>query len=290
MRAKWWWLVVGAVLVVVVMLTVDRSTTLTSRPAVSGDRRIVSLSPALTETLFAIGAGPELVGVSEYCDSPPEAKERVRTGTSITPNYEAIVRAQPTLIVTEAVVNAPAVNLDRLARTVALPWLSLQEVVLSTRRLGSLVGREEQAMALAQRFDTRLNVSVGPDAPRVLLVLGYGSDKLDEVWFIRRNSIHGAALRAAGGRNAVERDVAGQPRLSLEQVVALDPDVVIVLLNKGGVSESTVAERWRSITPLTAVKQGRVAVLRAPEAFANGPRILRLADRLEAKLEALPTP
>lgn len=289
MRAKWWWLVAGVLVVtaIAVFATLDRAANVELRPAASGETRIVSLSPALTETLFAIGASAELVGVSDYCDYPAQAERLVRAGTSITPNYETIVRLQPTLIVTEAMVNARSAELRRLARTVALPWLSLQDVVAGTRQLGELVGRTAEAGALARKLDARLNVPAPPTAPRVLLVLGYGSDKLDEIWFIRRNSLHGAALRAAGARNAVERDVAGQPRLSLEQVVALDPEAVIVLLNEGGASESVVSERWHAITPLTAVKRRRIAVLRAPEAFSNGPRILRLADRLEARLEAL---
>jgi ABC-type Fe3+-hydroxamate transport system substrate-binding protein len=117
-------------------------------------------------------------------------------------------------------------------------------------------------------------------------VLGYGGDTLDQVWFIRPNSIHGAALRAAGAENAVAHDVKGQPRLSLERVIQLDPDAVIVLLNNEAAPAARIEEQWRRLTSLTAVKQGRVAALVAPEAFANGPRILALVDRLSARLKA----
>lgn len=251
--------------------------------------RIVSLSPALTETLFAIGAGARVVGVSDYCDYPPEALERAKVGTSITPRYEAIVSLAPSLIITEAVVNARPQELERLAPTVDIPWLSLADVVAGTRKLGTLTGREQSANALADRLWSRLSVEPPPGAPRVLLVLGYGGGKLDEVWFIRRNSIHGAALRAAGGRNAIDRDIDGQPRLSLERVVAIDPDVIIVLTN-GKTPTGEIMASWKQITPLSAVKHGRVAAIDAPEAFANGPRILKLADRLEARLEALWSP
>lgn len=259
-----------------------------SAPLEPSGERIVSLSPALTETLFAIGAGDRVVGVSDYCNYPEAAQERPRTGTSITPRYETIVSLGPSAIVTEAVVNARPQELRRLAPTVELPWLTLGDVVAGTRRLGELTGRVEAANALADQLSTRLSAVPPAGAPRVLLVLGYGADTLDQVWFIRPNSIHGAALRAAGGRNAVAHDVAGQPRLSLERVVELDPDAVIVLLNSEAAPAKRIEQQWQRLSTLAAVKRGRVATLVAPEAFANGPRILALVDRLSTRLKAWP--
>ena len=84
-----------------------------------------------------------------------------------------------------------------------LPWLSLTDVIESTRELGRLTGRAKEADDLAARLGERLTVAPPVNAPRVLLVIGYRPGKLDEVWFIRDNSLHGAALQAAGARNAV---------------------------------------------------------------------------------------
>ncbi len=258
--------------------------------APQGQARIVSLSPALTETLFAIGAGDRVVGVSDYCRYPQGVEKLAKAGTSITPNYEAIVSLAPTLIVTEAAVNSRPQSLERLAPTATLPWLTLNDVVDSTRKLGKLTGQVEAAEARASALSRRLSVEPPNDAPRVLLVLGYQGERLDEVWFIRRNSVHRAALRAAGGRNAVAKDVWGQPRLSLEQVIALDPDMVIVLLNDSDQQTERVARQWQQIEPLTAVRRGKLRVVVAPEAFSNGPRILKLADRLQAAIDSMERP
>jgi iron complex transport system substrate-binding protein len=284
---RWWWIALGAALVLALVgvgLSRQRQATTAGSPAAA---RIVSLSPALTETLFAIGAGDQVVGVSDYCNYPPAAKNRIRAGSSITPRYETIVSLAPTVIVTEDVVNARPERLERLAPTLELPWLSLKSVVSGTRKLGALTGRVAAADALADRLWARLHREPPPKAPRVLLVLGYGGDKLDDVWFIRRNSIHGAALAAAGGQNAVARDVDGQPRLSLEQVVALDPDVVIILLSGEQASVERVEAQWKRLEPLSAVRGGRVSAIVAPEAFANGPRILELSSKIEARLKVL---
>jgi iron complex transport system substrate-binding protein len=248
--------------------------------------RIVSLAPAITETLFEIGAFPNVVGVSRFCSYPPEVERLPRVGTSITPSYERLAELDPTLIVSERNVSAKARELAALGPTRLLPWLTLDEISSSIRELGRLTGREQAADALAARLRARLAVGAPELGPRVLLVLGYAPGKLDEVYFIRRNSLHGAALHAAGGRNAVERDVTGVPRLDLSSVVAIDPDIVIVLSVKKAAAEQLRAD-WSRLSVLSAVKNSRVSAIEAPEAYANGPRILGLVDRLQAEIARL---
>ena len=263
-----------------------------ARAATDAGERIVSLAPAVTETLHAIGAFDRVVGVSDYCRYPPEVAKLPRLGTSITPNYEAIARIDPTLIVSEANASARRKELAALARTELLPWLALEEIVESTRRLGQLVGREREANALADRLKARLSVPEPATGPRVLLVIGYQPGKLDEVWFIRRNSLHGAMLRAAGGRNAVTRDVMGLPRMSLAQLIEIDPDATVILpppTLPRGPGERLIAD-WKKLDLLSAVKNDRVRVLDAPDALTNGPRVLELTDQLAALLASLNGP
>lgn len=255
----------------------------------SGARRVVSLSPAITETLFAIGAGSQLVGVSDYCNYPEEAKKLPRTGTALTPNYEAIVRLAPTLIVCEAAASTPRRELGALGVTKFVPWLSLEDIVAGTRLLGALTSRQEAANTLAEKLWSGLAVAENPNGPRVLVVLGEGAAKLSEIYFIKRNSIHGAALRAAGARNAVANDVPGVPRLSIEELIRLDPDAIIVLVapTPDRPADEQILHDYRALEPLTASKNNRITVLASDEAFANGPRILTLADHLKQKLSAL---
>jgi ABC-type Fe3+-hydroxamate transport system substrate-binding protein len=254
-----------------------------------GKRRLVSLSPAITETLFAIGAGPELVGVSDYCNYPEAAKKLPRTGTALTPSYEAIVRLSPSMILCEAAASTPKRELSALGVTKFLPWLSLEDIVASTRLLGALTTHPAGADVLATKLWEGLAVAEAPNGPRVLVVLGEGTGKLSEIYFIKKNSIHGAALRAAGARNAVAEDVPGVPRLSIEELLRLDPDAIIVLVapTPDGPSEAQVVHDYEALEPLTAVKNKRVSVLQSAEAFANGPRILTLAEHLRQEVSRL---
>jgi ABC-type Fe3+-hydroxamate transport system substrate-binding protein len=258
-----------------------------------GARRVVSLSPAITETLFAIGAGEQLVGVSDYCNYPEAAKKLPRTGTALTPGYEAIVRLSPTLILCEAAASAPRRELTALGVTKFIPWLSLEDIVASTRLLGALTAQAAAADVLATKLWDGLAVAEAPNGPRVLVVLGEGTGKLSEIYFIKQNSIHGAALRAAGARNAVAGDVPGVPRLSIEELLRLDPDAIIVLVapTPSAASDADILHDYEALEPLTARKNQRIVVLKSDEAFADGPRILTLSEQLKQKLDELfPTP
>jgi ABC-type Fe3+-hydroxamate transport system substrate-binding protein len=259
----------------------------------SGKQRLVSLSPSVTETLFAIGAGPELVGVSDYCNYPEEAKKLPRVGTALTPGYEAIVRLKPSLILCEGAASTPRRELAALGVTKFLPWLSLEDIVASTRLLGALTAHSEAAGQLAQKLWQGLAVAEAPRGPRVLAVLGETSGKLSEIYFIKRNSIHGAALRAAGARNAVDRDVLGVPRLAIEELLRLDPEAIIVLVapTAQGVDDAQILREYQALQPLTAGKNGRISVLKSDAVFSNGPRILALKAALEREIVRLfPSP
>jgi ABC-type Fe3+-hydroxamate transport system substrate-binding protein len=248
--------------------------------------RIVSLAPGITDTLFAIGAGSQVVARSDYCDYPPEVLAVPAVGTSLTPSYETISRLSPTLILGEDNAAARLTELQGIGRTRLLPWLALSEVIESTRELGRLTGRTSQANELADRMRERLAVAPPARGPRVLLVIGYRPGKLDEIWFIRDNSLHGAALRAAGAQNAVPEAVSGLPRLSPERLLAVDPDAILVLVLPGK-AQGDQLDGFRKLTPLRAVTTNRIALIEAPEAYVHGPRILALVDRLAAALKKL---
>lgn len=258
----------------------------TPSPA-ANSARVVSLSPAITETLFALGKGASVVAVSDYCNRPPEVKRLPRVGTGLTPRYEAITRLNPSLILAEQNAHTQRAALDALASTELLPWLTLDEMTASIRRIGRLTGSDSRADALANRLHVVLSAAPAPNAPRVLLVFGYSADRLTEVWYAKRNTLHGNVLRAAGGENAVARDEMGAPRLSLPEVIALDPDVIVILAPDVKTPPERWLDPWRAVTPLRAVARGGIGVLRSEFAFGDGPSILELVDALRDEITRL---
>lgn len=253
------------------------------RAQTPGAPRLVSLAPALTETVLALGGSAQLVGVSNYCRLPA-GLQLPRLGTSLTPNYEAIAGLHCSRILCDDSAGTKRAELSALAACEFLPWLTLNEVVKSTRRLGQVLGHVAAGDALADRLHARLSRQPPPNAPRVLMLLSYDPDRPAEIWFIRPNSLHGAALNAAGGRNAVEHDVPGLPRLGVEQLLVLDPDVVLILPPPGSPPErhDALVRAFSALAPLRAVKSGRVKCVAGTQSV--GPSILELVDAIEAAL------
>jgi len=255
----------------------------------SGARRLVSLTPAITETVLALGAVDQLVGVSNYC-TLPSGMQRPRVGSSLTPSYEAIASLRPSLILCDGSAGAKQRELAALAPCQVLPWLTLSDVVESTKTLGQLLERRPAGDALAQRLHARLSSKPAADAPRVLLLLSYDADRPGEIWFIRPNSLHGAALNAAGARNAVAHDVAGLPRLSLEELIQLDPDQVFIIPPPGADLEAKrrMLTAFARLAPLRAVRESRLAIVNGTQSV--GPSILELVDSLSLVLQKMAGP
>ena len=242
-------------------------------------KRYVSLSPAITETLVALGVGAQLVGVSDYCHYPKQVETISHVGSGFTPRYEAIVALAPTSVFVERVNVANTESLARIVNVESMPWLTLDEVIRSTRKLGNIVGQALVAEQLAQAYESQLKSRVTPESPRVLLAMAHSPGELKEIVFIRRNSIHGGVLEAAGACNAVGEDVSGAPRMSLEQVIQRDPDGIVILQSAPEVNMQLVDD-WRKLTVLRAVKTNQVRIIAAPEVAIPGPRLLELVKRL----------
>lgn len=251
-------------------------------------RRLVSLSPPITETLFALGAGDQVVARSTWCSTPVEATRLPTVGSALEPALEDIVALRPTTILTEATMAGRTDQLTAIAPTEVLPWLSVSDLDASVRRLGALTGRVPEANALADRLVHTLGVTPPADAPVALFLLGLDGIERGEVWFVKRNSLHGAALHAAGLRNAIDEDVSGAPSMSIERLIALDPPLVLVVLAEDRTPDEAralVREKLAAL-PLTAVRAGRVGAIAGPRTYDTGPGILTVAEQLRAEAAA----
>lgn len=252
------------------------------RPHGSATRaqRVASLSPAITDTIVALDARSALVLVSDYC----RISDLARAGTILTPHFERIASAKPDLIIATEVRGSPDRALQRLAPLLSLPWLTLDEVVDSTRKLGHVLQRERQADLLAQRLARELAVNARADAPRVLLLMGPTTEERVGYFYIRDASLHGRLLTASGYRNAiVDTPSLGQPHLSVEQVLRVDPDAVLVLQEAPASGPPPLS----ALSPLKAVQTKRTLVLSRPGILNMGPDILEIRRLVQETLDRL---
>lgn len=237
--------------------------------------RLVSLAPAMTATIGALEATDQLVGRSDWCTEPAGVEALPAMGSSLTPNLEALANLRPTRIITQRLPGGGDASLDAVAPVSRLPWLSLDDVQASTLALGELVDAEPAARALADRFGTELASQRTDASPSVLAIIG-SDGPAGEIFYVRSDSLHGAVIEAAGGRNAMADAPSGAPTLTAERVVALDPEVILILDARDlpPAEEAAAVARWKALSPVRAVVDDRIVVLDGAGLLSVGPGIL----------------
>lgn len=258
-----------------------RDTVRLARPAT----RIVSLIPASTELLFAIGAGPQVVGRTRWCDWPAEAAAVADVGDGIGPNLEAIVAQRPDLVVMYlAGTNADAVTRLRALGIAVIQLRTdlLESVSRDARLLGTLTGRSSSADSVVSAFESELSAATVslhsdrpiPDRQRVfiptwdqpIITIGAGSF-LDEL------------VTRAGAVNVFHELPQPSAPVSLEAVVARDPDLILTTVE--GAPKFTERPEWRT---LRAVRAGRYVRIHGSQFDRPGPRSPRAITELRAAL------
>ena len=247
-----------------------RALTLAAPPA-----RIISLVPSVTEILFAIGAQDRLVGVTDFCDFPPEARNKPRVGSMLAPSLETIVALRPDVLVATTAGNREETRkqLGRLRIPVfAVNPSSADEVLDLVERLGELTGRRAAAAALTGSLRTRMrSVAVRVAAlprPRVLYVLWP-----EPLIVPGRGALVSELIALAGGQSVTIAGGEGYPRYSVEAAVAQGPEVII-LAQHGFQARPIAREQWERFTSLPAIKAGRLHSVDGSLFHRYGPRVV----------------
>lgn len=247
-------------------------------------RRIVSLAPSVTETLFALGAGDTVVGVTEFCDYPPAAGSKARIGGMVNPSWEAIVDLEPDLVLATTAGNDR--NLVAQAEALRLPLFFLNtpdigSLLESLTRLGELVGSPDRARALRDALAGRLESlerrnSAGP-RPRVLFLVW-----TEPIVVPGKGTFLDDALRRAGCESISSDGPPGWPTYDLETVLLRNPRWILAAAQNASFLDG-LRERpgWRS---LEAVQRGRVAVV-SPALERPAPRVIEAMEQLQELLE-----
>jgi len=250
-----------------------------ARPA-GGGHRIVSLAPSVTETLFALGAGDEVVGVSQYCDYPPSVRELPRVGSFITPNIEAIAALRPTLVV--GLATASDLREIRALRAMGIATLmvddsSVAAIEQSVVQVGDRIGRGAKAralvVALRKQIDAVRQRLRREPRRSVLMVVGH-----QPMVAVGRGTFLNELLSLADAANIAAASDQAWPRLSVEYIIASRPDVI--LDGQMGTDPSTPDSFWNKYPTIPAVKNHRVLGYPEDPTLHPGPRIGLTLDQL----------
>jgi len=225
--------------------------------------RLVSLAPSVTEIVFALGLGDSLVGDSEYCNYPPEAKQKPRVGGLLNPSIEKIVALRPDLVLATPEANRveTAHQLERVGIPVyGVRARTVEETLESIRQLGVVLGREMVAQRLVAQLRARVHAveqSVsGRPRPKVLFVVWYRP-----LITAGPDTFIADVIRRAGGISLGDTLRGDWPRLSLEDMVRRDPDILLLPRTESffpTFDELRALPGWRD---LRAVNKGHLYVV-----------------------------
>ncbi len=264
-----------------VVMTDDRGVSVRLAAA---PRRVVSLAPNLTEIVFLLGQEEKLVGVTRYCNYPPRAAALPRIGGIVDPDVERIVAADPDLLLCTTDGNPK--ERVKILEEMGIPCFAvgpqnLEAIFETIERVGALLGVPEkgrkEAGALRVRADRVSRVQRAP-SPRVLFVVS-----TSPIIAAGNGTFLDELVRTTGGRNAAGGFAGRYPRLSVEDLLVVGPDIILVAAMAGVEEFSPSVSRWSEIP---AFRNGDVVTLDGDLVTRPGPRMVTALEKVAEVLSA----
>jgi iron complex transport system substrate-binding protein len=252
--------------------------------------RIVSTSPSITETLFALGLGDRVVGVSQYCRFPPEVLKLPKVGTFLKPSPELIAGLNPDLVIVHPVAGDVTRQLQALhLRAVVVDEGGMAGVFESIRQIAGATGVGPRGDALVADLRAQLDGvrhrASGQPPRRVLFLVGRRPGTLADLVAVGPGAYLNELIEIGGGRNMLATDrMPEYPHISMETVLRLDPDVIIDTVDMGDTRDERAAREvtngrlWQAFGQLSAVKHQHVYAATTDALVVPGPRIVEAAE------------
>lgn len=255
--------------------------------------RIVSTSPSITETLFALGLGDHVVGVSTFCRYPAEVVALPKVGTFLKPNPEAIARLKPDLAFVHSGPNTAASQLATLGiKTAVVDRGALPSVFTTIQQIGTAAGVADRADRLVRDLNVelaRVKASVGEQpTTRVLIIVGRRVGTLTDIIAVGPKSYLSDVAAIAGGTNVMSGVDLEYPRISMETIIRLAPDVIIDVGEMGETRDTGDRRRavteglWERQTLVKAARDHRVFAIQDEAFVVPGPRVVAVARSMAA--------
>ena len=256
---------------------IGRSITIKKTP-----QRIVSLAPGITEILYALNLGDNIVGVTSFCDWPTQAKQKPQVGGFINPSIEKIVALQPDLVIATADGNRrdTVQQLERvgLAVYVTNP-ADIRGILSGIEHIGEITSAERNARVLVQGLQKRLKLvrrqTQGRTKPRIFFQIG-----LDPVITAGRDTLINELIGLAGGINIAGAQTTRYPRYSAEGIMAGSPDIVLFAPMATDKEFAAVKNFWRKFKEMPAVKNNDIYPIETDLISRASPRIIDAVEKM----------
>jgi iron complex transport system substrate-binding protein len=262
-----------------VLLVMSCNTVNPPVPLSGNPKRIVSLSPSITETIFALGAGERLAGVTIFCNYPPQAKSIPKVAEFSRVYFEKILWQMPDLVIANR--DSPAETVRDDLREYRIPFITvsaytIDETLDMILDIGSAIGRQQEAEELTENMRGRISEVErkirGARPVKTIMVFGH-----EPLIVAGPNTFADDMIRRAGGINIASNSPLKYPRYSLEQIVLEGPEVIIESgcgVAYGASDIEAIKKFWQQWRDIPAVRNGRIVVLNSDIVTRPGPRIV----------------
>ena len=248
--------------------------------------RVISLAPSITETLFAVGAGEQIVAVTNFCVYPEAAKSLPRIGGYIDPSLSEIVAQKPDMVVMldrQQRLNKQLLQLG--INTLLVDSASLTGIMDSILTIGEATGHQVTEHQLHDELKQQIDditkkVSTLPSKDTLLAIAHYtNSEQLDMVYIAGQQDFYNDILTLAGGNNVYQDSRLKVPAVSQEGLLRMNPEVIIDIFPDASAHQAdlnNVLKQWQQLAHLRAVESQQIHFIEADYATVPGPRIVQL--------------
>ena len=227
--------------------------------------RIIALSPAINEIIYALGAGDEIVGNTEYCRYPFKSLSVPKVGGYFNPNLEKIISLKPTLVIMQKNSLKLSLQLNKLGiETKIIQIDRLQNIRASILELGEILHREKNATKIVSDINQSLESikSIVKDK-KILIVIGHNTSLVKQIFVVGQNLYLNDIINESGNINAFQSKRRGQPILNYENLISTNPDIVILLahgMKERGLKPNDLIKPWESL-PIKASKNHQIYII-----------------------------
>jgi len=258
----------------------------TATAQASSPQRIISMSPGITEILFALGLGEQVVGVTDYCVYPEKAKSLPRIGGPLNPSYETIITLKPDLIIHQPNSLKIETFVEKLGiRNLPISMLSLEQIFSSIKAIGRATNRENSADRLIQSMQEKIDFHrkrlAQVSQKTVLLVLGISNDSMRDLYGVGPKTYLGEMLALAGGKNILVDTRTQYPKVSKEFIIHESPEIIIEVGPKDILSREASKKRrqgWQKFSTIRAIKNNNIHFIGTDYVLIPGPRLINIID------------
>ena len=247
--------------------------------------KIISLSPAITEIIYALGAGDKIIAVSDFCTYPPEVKNKPTVGGVFNPSFERMLSLKPNLIIYQGNFS----KIKKFCQTYNIPKCNVQlddwdSITNSIQQIGNKIGCSKKAVKLrsgmVSRLDSVRKISASGKPTPVLICVGRESGPVASCTTIGKKSFINEMLKIAGGSNICEDVIGAYPTVSSEIIYSRQPAVIFDLRPAQNINKEQIIKEWKFIN-----KNSKIFVLTNNYLMVPGPRITKIAEEFKKKLK-----